>query len=254
MSLIETTLDPQPVLASRSAMRFDAYAEAYDEVLNAALAASGETKEFFARGRLRWLAGKLTDFGCRPHNVLDYGCGTGTSIPLFFEFLDCHAVTGVDVSTASIECAARAYAALRGVRFARVEEHEPAGDVDLAFSNGVFHHITPPERPRALDHVRRSLRPGGLFAFWENNPWNPGARHCMRVNPFDRDARPVSPLEARRLLRGAGFELVETTYAFFFPRMLRRLRWLEPSLSRLPLGAQYLILARGSMSDRRGGG
>jgi hypothetical protein len=29
----------------------------------------------------------------------------------------------------------------------------------------------------AVDYVYRSLRPGGLFAFWENNPWNPA--HAM---------------------------------------------------------------------------
>ncbi|HQU41748.1 MAG TPA: glycosyltransferase [Pirellulales bacterium] len=223
---------------------FDAYAECYDEVLNASLSASGETKEYFARGRLNWLAKRLERVGFRAHNVLDFGCGTGTSAPLFFEYLRCRGVLGVDVSRASLAFAARAHRSLPQARFAPLDEHEPRGDVDLAFSNGVFHHIGPSQRPAALRHILRSLRPGGIFAFWENNPWNPGTRHCMRVNPFDRDAIAVWPCEARRLLIAARFQIVEATYAFYFPRPLRRLRWLEPAFSWLPFGAQYLLLAR----------
>jgi glycosyltransferase involved in cell wall biosynthesis len=35
------------------------------------------------------------------------------------------------------------------------------------FCNGVFHHIPVLERPKAVDHIHRSLRPGDLFAFWD---------------------------------------------------------------------------------------
>lgn len=50
-----------------------------------------------------------------------------------------------------------------------------------------------------VDLVRRSLRPGGVFAFWEINPWNPGTRHVMSRIPFDRDAIMLTPPEARWL-------------------------------------------------------
>lgn len=92
--------------------------------------------------------------------------------------------------------------------------------------------------------VRAALRPGGYFAFWENNPWNPGTVAIMRRIPFDRDAIMISPTEARRLLGAAGFEVVSVDSLFYFPRMLSWLRPLEPALSRLPLGGQYLALAR----------
>jgi len=45
--------------------------------------------------------------------------------------------------------------------------------MDLAYCNGVFHHIAPDARPEALAMIRDALKPGGLFAFWENNAWNP---------------------------------------------------------------------------------
>ena len=61
---------------------FDRFADNYDECLNDALAASGETKEFFARARVEWLAKCLAEFGLRARSVLDYGCGTGArSVP-----------------------------------------------------------------------------------------------------------------------------------------------------------------------------
>ena len=62
--------------------------------------------------------------------------------------------------------------------------------------------------------------------------------------PFDRGAITISPPEARRLLRKAGFEIVRSDYLFFFPRILRWLRPLERRFAGIPLGAQYLVLAR----------
>jgi SAM-dependent methyltransferase len=228
---------------SASRPLFDQYAHNYDDVLNAAISVSGETKEYFARGRMLWLAERLKKHAARAGSVLDYGCGIGTSTPLFFDILGAESVLGVDVSPASISVAARDHRS-PGTNFMLVEQHVPDASIELAFSNGVFHHIPGPDRLQAVEHISRSLRPGGLFAFWENNAWNPGARYCMWVNPFDRDAVPISPLAGGRLLRRAGLQVLETTSAFFFPHALSRMRRVEPHLCRLPLGAQYLILAR----------
>ncbi len=83
-----------------------------------------------------------------------------------------------------------------------------------------------------------------MFAFWENNPWNPGTRYIMSRVSFDANAITITPPEARRLLRAAGFAIVRTDTLFWFPRALRMLRPLEPLLSALPLGGQYLVLCR----------
>ena len=100
------------------------------------------------------------------------------------------------------------------------------------------------DQPGALATVYASLKPGGYFAFWENNPWNPITRLAMRLVPFDADAILVWPGAARRLLREGGFEVISTDYVFFFPKFLAAFRFLEPSLSWLPLGGQYLVLSR----------
>ena len=54
----------------------------------------------------------------------------------------------------------------------------------------------------------------------------------------------LRPCHARRLLRTAGFTILSTDFAFIFPHALRRVRPLERWFCKLPLGGQYLILAR----------
>jgi hypothetical protein len=87
------------------------------------------------------------------------------------------------------------------------------------------------------------LAPQGVLAVFENNPWNVGARMVMRRIPFDRDAVPLSPPALRALLGGAGLSVRSTRFLFYFPRPLAALRPLEPWLVRVPLGAQYWVLA-----------
>ena len=222
---------------------FDRYAEDYDAALAQGLAATGEDKNYFARGRLRWLRAELGRRRLSPRAVLDFGCGTGSAAPHIAEELAPETLVGVDVSGKSLEVARREHAAT-GARFHLLAEYEPEGEFDLAYTSGVFHHVPAEERVAAADYVFRALRPGGLFAFFENNPWNPGTRYSMSRSPLDDDAVMLSPPEARRLLAAAGFEVLRTDSLFYFPRALRWLRPLEPSLARLPLGGQYLVLCR----------
>ena len=222
---------------------FDSYAESYDRVLDEALRTSGENREFFARGRVSWLDRCLHQMGVQPRHVLDYGCGIGATAPLCFEILGAESVAGVDESLRSLEAARREYGNERA-HFFSLADYEPAEAADLAYCNGVFHHIREEQRSTAAEYVFKSLRPEGLFALWENNPWNPGTRYVMAHCEFDRDAVPISALEARRLLRSAGFEVLRTDFLFVFPRFLRVLRPLESLFVRLPLGAQYQVLCR----------
>ncbi len=224
---------------------FDAYAARYDEALAAGLSVTGEDKEYYARGRMRWLGERLRALGApAPATVLDFGCGLGASTPLFLDMLGAGQVVGVDVSEGLLERAREAFARESRARFATIDAHDAPASADLAFVNGVFHHIPVADRAEALRYVRRTLRPGGYFAFWENNPWNPGTRYIMSRVSFDENAITITPPEARRLLRAAGFEIVETRFLFIFPRLLRLFRPLERLVSRLPLGGQYMVLCR----------
>ena len=218
---------------------FDRYAANYDATLSAALAVSGESKEYFARGRITYLKECLDRLNESVASVLDFGCGIGSGTRLLAEILNTVNVLGVDVSARSIEQARQANPDLR---FMTLAEYVPAREFDLAFCNGVLHHIPPTERLSAVAVVLRSLRPGGRFAFWANNPWNPGTRYVTARLEFDRDAITLTAGQARRLLRDGRFNIVQTDFLFVFPRLLRFLRRYEPRLSRWPLGAQCQVL------------
>jgi SAM-dependent methyltransferase len=226
-----------------AAAEFDAFAANYDAVLQQGLAVTGEDKDYYAQQRVAWLGARLRALGVAPQRVLDFGCGTGASTPyLLAEFLPT-AVHGVDVSRASITVAVREHGA-PGVSFGELEALPETARFDLAFCNGVFHHIPPEERADAAAFVLRRLSAGGVFALWENNPLNPGTRYVMARIPFDADAQTLTPWETRDLLRGAGFEVLGTDFLFYFPRVLRALRPAERLLCKVPLGGQYLVLCR----------
>ena len=221
---------------------FDEVAERYEADLQRGLALSGEGRDFFARGRVEHLALRLRELGFGVNSVLDFGCGTGDTCPLLREALTARRVVGTDLS---LESLARARARLGGdgFEFLSAEEVPTGVGFDLVYSNGTFHHIPPAERLGLLRRIHSWLRPGGLFALFENNPWNPGTRFVMRRIPFDRDAIVVSAPQARRLLGSAGFRPLRTDFLFVFPRALRWLRVLEARLTPFPLGAQYVVLA-----------
>ncbi len=222
---------------------FDSYAEAYDAALKQGLSVSGEGREFFARARVELLRLMLARAGTHPRRVLDFGCGTGDTVPLLDAALTPERVTGVDTSERSIALAKRRFGSER-VEFWPFGRFTPAGDQDLVYCNGVFHHVPPEHRPTVVDFIAEALRPGGLLALWENNPWNPGARYVMRRIPFDRNAVMLSHREAVRILRAGGFEAAEVNFLFIFPRVLAFLRPIERVVTRLPLGAQYQVLCR----------
>jgi SAM-dependent methyltransferase len=222
---------------------FDEYAEAYEQALENALAASGESREYFAEGRVAWLARCLREMKETPRALLDFGCGDGATTPLLLAALQAESAIGIDVSAKSLEIARKQYATQQ-IKYEFIGEYQPSGRIDLAYCNGVFHHIPPAQRTEALSLVNGALRAGGLFAFWENSPWSLATRYVMSRCAFDRDAIMLTPPEARSLLRGGGFEILRTDFRFIFPRALRALRKIEDFVYRIPLGTQYQILCR----------
>lgn len=221
---------------------FDAYAHSYEDIGARALTLSGEGQEYFARGRIDFLKRCLARTPVRINSILDFGCGIGLGVSLLRQAFGAARLVGIDVSADCLEVARNRNPS--GADFYRPAEFSPSEDVDLVFCNGVFHHIVPPARPAAVQLVAQSLRPGGIFALWENNPWNPGARYSMAQCAFDRDAIAVSAREAVSLVCGAGLRVLSVRFLFVFPRILRALRWSEPLLSGIPLGAQYQVLSQ----------
>ena len=222
---------------------FDEYSAAYEQALSTALSPSGESREYFAEGRVAWLRRCLSEIEFHANSILDFGCGDGATTPLLLREMNATSALGIDVSPKSLELARKLHATPR-ILFESLDQYKASGTADLAYCNGVFHHIPPPKRAGAIAIVRSALRQGGLFSLWENNAWNPATRYVMSRCAFDRDAILIAPPEARKLLGENGFEILRTDYRFVFPHALRALRGIENWVYRLPLGTQYQVLAR----------
>jgi SAM-dependent methyltransferase len=214
----------------------------YDDMLHKGIRLSGESKRFFMTGRIEDLCEQL------PHNyaptrILDFGCGIGDSTQFLAETFPMAEVIGIDMAEDLVAFARQTHGSER-VSFTLMRDYQSIELFDLCYVNGVFHHIHPTERVAALTTIKNVLVPGGYFAFFENNPWNPGTRLVMKRIPFDHNAQPLSSRAARRLLVETGFKcLGRTRFLFCFPRSLAFLRFCERWLVHFPLGAQYWLLA-----------
>jgi SAM-dependent methyltransferase len=217
----------------------------YDEMLEQGISLSGESKDYFIDGRIDHLRARLQHPGAAPvTSVLDFACGVGDASTRLAAAFDGARVFGVDIAEGAVEEARRRIDDQR-VEFGLLDAVPDEARFDLCYVNGAYHHIPPAQRLDVTKRIFGLLRPGGVLALFENNPWSPPARLVMRRIPFDRDAQMLRPATARGLLGDAGFETsTAPTYLFFFPNVLRQLRRFEPSLQRVPVGAQYLVIGR----------
>lgn len=221
---------------------FDTYASAYDADLAEGLRLTGGDKQHYAVERITWLRDRLRALDTWPvRRVLDFGCGDGDAAPKLRAVLHASEIVGVDVSPAMLARARKRYP---WATWTGIDELPNLGLFDVAYCNGVFHHIPRAGRTAAVQSVRDALRVNGVWGFWENNPWNPGTRLVMSRVRFDRDADTLSPPTARRLLRGGGFDVIRTDHLFVLPSSAAAVRRVERWFSRLPIGGQYMVLAR----------
>ena len=119
----------QPTPTNESA--FDQFAGDYDTALAKGISISGEDKMYFARGRVDWTRRILTKLNEHPQTILDFGCGTGTSIPLFLQWPDVKQVIGTDVSPKSLDVAIATHASPR-TQFHLMKDYNPQGNIDLS--------------------------------------------------------------------------------------------------------------------------
>lgn len=215
--------------------------EQYEEMLRAGIRLSGEDQNYFIAGRFGDLRDQLPRLW-QPRRVLDFGCGIGHSVPHFAKAFPGAELVGADTSEAALAQAEKVYRSPL-VSFRHVRDLRETEEFDLCYANGVFHHIHVSDRPDVVRRIYKWLAPGGYVSIFENNPWNPGTRMVMRRIVFDRDAVTLSAPETRRLVRSAGFSAMSTRFLFYYPRAMAWLRFTEPWLAGLPLGAQYYVLA-----------
>ena len=223
------------------AAEFDQFADEYDRQHRANIAVTGDAPEYFSEYKIRELRLLLGD-GVK--TILDFGSGTGNSLPFFQKYFPAARVTGVDPSQRSLDIAAARFPGLaQGKVMAGERIPAPNDGFDAAFSACVFHHIDHAEHVRWLAELRRIVRPGGTLTIFEHNPYNPLTVRAVNTCPFDVNARLISARVFAGRYRAAGWTRLKLRYHVFFPRALAFLRAAEPGLAWLPLGGQYSLTA-----------
>lgn len=224
---------------------FDQYASEYTDMHEASIKASGEDPAFFAAYKASYIAARLGPSAQSPTlSLLDFGCGIGNTISHLHQTLPHAQLHGADLSGESIRLAVEAHA--HEAAFKTIENNRlPYTDqsFDVAVAACVFHHIPPAERPYWMSEIRRVLKPGGVVFVFEHNVLNPLTVRAVKDCPFDEGAILLPRAELLQLARRSTFEDVSARYIVFFPHMLAMFRPLEPAMSWIPFGAQYVVQA-----------
>jgi predicted TPR repeat methyltransferase len=100
---------------------FDAFAKNYDEALSEGLSLTGEGPLVYAERRIAVTQKLISKHGFKADRILDFGCGTGTSIPLLNVAFSPVELVGIDISIESL-AEARLNVGLQNVRFESAEQ------------------------------------------------------------------------------------------------------------------------------------
>ena len=177
-----------------------------------------EERQWWYAG-MRQISGALLDQhlpgGASPRRILDAGCGTGNNL---VHFGARGRAVGVDLSEDALR-----FCRTRGVQAARASVLAlPFGDgaFDLVTSFDVLYHRWVTDDRAAVSELARVLAPGGLLLVRVPALQMLWGAHDDAVLSRHRYTRP----EVAALLRGAGLEVLEQTYAntLLFPVLALR--------------------------------
>jgi ubiquinone/menaquinone biosynthesis C-methylase UbiE len=229
-----------------SEAEFDRHATHYRQLHAANIAVTGEEPEYFARYKMRDLARIVRAAGVPADGrYLDFGSGVGASVKPFRDLFPSAHLSCADVSAQSLAAAQQAHG--KAAEYALIRSGRlpfESASVDAAFACCVFHHIPAEEHVPALAELRRVLKPAAPLMVYEHNPLNPLTVRAVNTCALDENAVLIHARTLASHCRAAGFANVSRAYRVFFPASLRWLRPLENGLARLPLGAQYFVVAR----------
>jgi SAM-dependent methyltransferase len=223
---------------------FDRHAPTYRQAIDSSIGFIGQDSDFFTQLKASELLEVMSRCIGAPSTleVLDVGCGVGATDSFLLPCVG--RLAGVDVSTEMLDLAA---AANPGATY-RESDGETIpfedGSFDFSFAVCVAHHVPPAKRTEFVRELVRVTRPSGAIAIAEHNPYNPLTRLAVARCQFDDGVVLVPMRTATRLLEAAGAPVVDRRYIAFFPFRGATFRTIERKLSRVMLGAQYIVAAR----------
>jgi ubiquinone/menaquinone biosynthesis C-methylase UbiE len=141
--------------------------------------------------------------------VLDIGCGSGWATRLLADYAVHGRVTGIDISDEMVNLARESSQTYANVDF------EVGSAEQLPFADNEFSHAFSMESlyyykniPKALDEIRRVLKPGGLFTAVVDLYWESEASHHW-IETLNVPVQLLSAAEYRSLFEAAGFKEVK---------------------------------------------
>ncbi len=230
-------------MAERTFDDFDEFANEYRNIHTKNLQWSGADSLYFASQKVQM----MHPYECNTTlKMLDVGCGDGATELFVHQHFPDWIITAVDVSGTSIQVAQKRNIA--NVTFLLYDGTTiPATDnsVDIVFMAGVLHHVNFNLHPNLLKEIYRVLKIGGRLYLFEHNPLNPMTRYLVNTCVFDKDAKLLSNIYSRSLVRKFKMKILNNTFIIFFPRkgLLSKLIFLEKWFSWFPFGGQYFIRA-----------
>lgn len=215
---------------------FDLFAKSYRELVDKSVRVSGESAEYFAAYKARYVASTFESTKIK--TVLDYGCGIGTLAEQLRSHIPAARIDGFDPSEDSV---GRIPPSLlkQGSYTSNLDSLE--NGYDLIVISNVLHHVEPVRRPSVVAQAFSKLAPGGRLVIFEHNPINPLTRWAVSQCPFDSDAILLRNSEVRSLLEKSELQKLRRDFIVFFPHWLAAFRPIERHLSWLPLGAQFVF-------------
>lgn len=223
---------------------FDRVKDSYRATVDRCVGFVGKDVDFFAAVKADFLGDAVRrEFGHTERlRVLDVGCGHGIIHPHLRRYgFD---LVGADTATEVLDIARAENPGIRYVGFDGKVLPFEARSFDVAYAVCVMHHVPPADWIGFLAEMRRVVRPGGMIAVFEHNPWNPLTRYVVASNEIDKDAVLLAAPRLRRLLERAGFTQVRSANILFTPFLHPLFRRLDMMLWWCPLGAQYFAVGR----------
>jgi ubiquinone/menaquinone biosynthesis C-methylase UbiE len=232
-----------PVEKQEFQAEFDQYAKQYENSVDQSVSFTGRDSAFFARRKVEILEdivrpglGSLQGL-----SLLDVGCGTGTTDRYLAPRV--RSLHGVDISEEML---------------AKAEQNVPKGSyshydgTNLPFDGGTFdvvvaicvlHHVPVPMRRDLVRDMVRVVRPGGVVAVFEHNPFNPLTRHAVNTCELDEDAVLLPSRESAELLQMAADVEPGCRYYLFSPLGGAVGCSVDRHFRKVPLGGQYVTWA-----------
>ncbi len=218
---------------------FDYLSSNYDETLKRSFPKSLEEVNYFSTYKIK-LAYELARKKKNIH-ILDFGCGTGTSLKLFSNYFKSSNLWGYDVSKESIKKIKKRN---NYIKLTTNLKKIPKKKFDLIFISNVLHHINKKNHNKILSYCRNFLNEKGELFIFEHNPINPITNYIFKNAPIDKNAEMISSKNLVGSALKAKLKIISLKYTLFFPKQLSFLRFLEKFLVWLPLGAQYLLILK----------